>query len=134
MHFTTITSLLATIALAGNAVMATPVPAASPEGEATTTTVEARAEAPLIDLWDEAGFLGLKFTGSANVGDCKNLPSKFNDLSSSGKAKAGFRCTVWVAKDCKGDGFSFNTSGSNSKQFPSWIDNKSSSWKCVKDE
>jgi hypothetical protein len=34
--------------------------------------------------------------------------------------------------NCKGTGFSFNASP-GSKQFPSWIDNKSSSWKCVVD-
>jgi hypothetical protein len=34
--------------------------------------------------------------------------------------------------NCKGTGFSFNASP-GSKQFPNWIDNKSSSRKCVVD-
>jgi len=73
------------------AAVATATPIAQPEA----SQVEARDQ-KLIDLWDKAGFLGLKFTGSADVGECKNLPSDFNDLISSGKAKEGFRCTVWV--------------------------------------
>lgn len=32
-------------------------------------------------------------------------------------------------KDCKGTGFSFDTTGV--KDLPDWIDNKSKSWKCV---
>ncbi|KAK3984276.1 hypothetical protein QBC44DRAFT_346126 [Cladorrhinum sp. PSN332] len=89
-------------------------------------TIENRA-VTLIDLWADADFLGLKFTGSADVGQCKNLPSDFNDRITSGKARANYRCTVWVDKDCKGTGFSFI---SNPK-FDSWVDNKASSWKCV---
>ncbi|KAK4465318.1 hypothetical protein QBC42DRAFT_343945 [Cladorrhinum samala] len=94
---------------------------------AAPSAVEGRA-VTLIDLWADRDFLGLKFTGSADVGQCKNLPSNFNDLVTSGKARSGYRCTVWVDKDCKGTGFSFV---SNPK-IDSWIDNKASSWKCVK--
>ncbi|KAF2398222.1 hypothetical protein EJ06DRAFT_558599 [Trichodelitschia bisporula] len=120
MHFSTI--LLA--ALTSTSTIAAPAPAPAPN------TLSARAT-PLIDLWQDSGFLGLKFTGKSNVGTCENLAgSGFNNNVSSGKAKPGFRCTIWVNKDCDGTGFSFNANpGSN--QFPSWIDNKSSSWKCV---
>ncbi|EPE25897.1 hypothetical protein GLAREA_01809 [Glarea lozoyensis ATCC 20868] len=116
MQFTTIiaTSILA--------VMATAAPVAVP-------AVEARAQ-QLIDLWQDSGFLGLKFTGSSDVGKCVNLPSNFNDRVSSGKAKPGFRCTTWVDANCVGTGFSFNASPGASS-FPSWINDKSSSWKCV---
>ena len=41
-------------------------------------------------------FLGLKFTGSAEVGQCKNFPGGFTNNITSGKAKPGFRCTVRV--------------------------------------
>ncbi|CCC14893.1 hypothetical protein SMACR_07709 [Sordaria macrospora] len=124
MQLTTIlTTLLATVAIAA--------PAPAPEAIAEPAPIlEARAQ-DLIDLWKNKNFLDLKFTGSANVGDCKNLPSNFNDISSSGKAKAGFRCTIWVDKDCKGTGFSFNQNP-GSASFPDWINDKASSWKCVK--
>ncbi|KAF4627434.1 hypothetical protein G7Y89_g10724 [Cudoniella acicularis] len=73
-------------------------------------------------------FLGLKFTGSSTVGTCVDLPKGFSDNVTSGKAKPGFRCTTDVK--CKGTGFSFNEKP-GSEKFPAWIDNKSSSWKCV---
>ncbi|KAK3401339.1 hypothetical protein B0T20DRAFT_346428 [Sordaria brevicollis] len=119
---TLLISLLTTVAIAA------PAPAPAPEPEAAI--LEARAQ-DLIDLWKNKNFLDLKFTGNANPGDCKNLPSNFNDISSSGKAKAGFRCTIWVDKDCKGTGFSFNQNPGSSA-FPDWINDKASSWKCVK--
>ncbi|KAH8895976.1 hypothetical protein GQ53DRAFT_743906 [Thozetella sp. PMI_491] len=99
-------------------------------GAVAAPAAEAAAVSPEIDLWQDSGFLGIKFTGSANPGDCKNLASNFNDIFSSGKAKPGFRCTIWVDKDCKGTGFSFNESPGASS-FPSWINDKASSWKCV---
>ncbi|RDL42314.1 uncharacterized protein BP5553_02293 [Venustampulla echinocandica] len=83
MQFTTFiaASVLATLALA------TPTPAQE----------AAAASTPLIDLWQDSGFLGLKFTGSSTVGTCVNLPGTgFQDNVSSGKAKPGFRCTTWV--------------------------------------
>ncbi|KAK4161325.1 hypothetical protein QBC43DRAFT_217921 [Cladorrhinum sp. PSN259] len=110
-------SALTILALA-TATMAAPSPAPA--------TIENRA-VTLIDVWVDANFLGLKFTGSADVGQCKNFPSDFNDKLTSGKARPNYRCTVWVDKDCKGTGFSFI----NSSKFDSWIDNKASSWKCV---
>lgn len=123
---TLLTTLFAATALAAPA----PAPEAAPIAEADAPILEARAQ-DLIDLWKNKNFLDLKFTGSANPGDCKNLPSNFNDISSSGKAKAGFRCTIWVDKDCKGTGFSFNQNPGSSA-FPDWINDKASSWKCVK--
>lgn len=122
MHFTSIlTTLFAATALAA------PAPITSPND---APILSARAQ-DLIDLWKNKNFLDLKFTGSANPGDCKNLPSNFNDITSSGKAKAGFRCTVWVDANCKGTGFSFNQNP-GSAAFPDWINDKASSWKCVK--
>ncbi|KAH6664183.1 hypothetical protein B0J14DRAFT_706622 [Halenospora varia] len=109
-------SIMATMAFAA------PAPVPEPAAEAASQ---------LIDLWVDAGFLGLKFTGSSTVGTCVNLPSNFNDKISSGKAKPGFRCTTWVDANCLGTGFSFNESPGASS-FPSWINDKSSSWKCVK--
>ncbi|KAK3343309.1 hypothetical protein B0H65DRAFT_470927 [Neurospora tetraspora] len=119
-----LTTLLTTMAIAA------PAPAPEAEAIAEPAILLARAQ-DLIDLWKNKDFLDLKFTGSANPGDCKNLPSNFNDISSSGKAKAGFRCTIWVDKDCKGTGFSFNQNPGSSS-FPDWINDKASSWKCVK--
>lgn len=100
-----ITSILATLAIAA--------PAPAPFAEAAPV-VEARAQ-QLIDLWFDAyvpcprlplsfqrliqssGFLGIKFTGSANFGECKNFASDKANQFSSGKAKVdGSRCTVWV--------------------------------------
>ena len=123
MQFATLTTLLA----AGSA-FAAPAPAAEPID--ASAAIEARAPTALIDLWQDANFLGLKFTGSAELEECKNLPSNFNDITTSGKARPGFRCTIWVNKDCKADGFSFDNNGV--KQLPSWINDKASSWKCVK--
>ncbi|KAL2067006.1 hypothetical protein VTL71DRAFT_1430 [Oculimacula yallundae] len=117
-------SFLATLA------MAAPAPVAAPEAIAEPAQIEARA-VQLIDLWKNSNFLDLKYTGSANAGDCVNLPSNFNDIASSGKAKPGFRCTIWVNKACAGTGFSFNASP-GSASFPSWINDTASSWKCVK--
>ncbi|CAG8982358.1 hypothetical protein HYALB_00014059 [Hymenoscyphus albidus] len=110
------------IAIMAAAITAAPTPNAQ-EASATAAT-------QLIDLWVDKDFLGLKFTGSSTVNTCNNLSGGFRDSVSSGKAKAGFRCTVWVDNDCLGTGFSFNANpGSN--LFPSWINDQSSSWKCV---
>ncbi|TID18428.1 hypothetical protein E6O75_ATG06504 [Venturia nashicola] len=94
-------------------------------------TPETATKSQLIDLWQNANFLGLKFTGSSTLGTCESLKgSGFNNNVTSGKAKPGFRCTVWVQEKCLGDGFSFDVAGSS--RFPGWINDKSSSWKCVK--
>ncbi|QDS76207.1 hypothetical protein FKW77_008385 [Venturia effusa] len=114
---------LLTIAMSALTVSAAPAPASD--------TDAAAAKVQLIDLWQNANFLGLKFTGSSTVGTCENLSGTgFNNNVTSGKAKPGFRCTVWVRENCLGTGFSFNTAGEN--KFPNWIDNQSSSWKCVR--
>lgn len=118
MQFTTL------LTLAVSTLSVTAAPAPLPATDAVAGKVQ------LIDLWQDAGFLGLKFTGSSTVGTCENLKGTgFKNNVTSGKAKPGFRCTVWVKEDCLGTGFSFNIAGSN--QFPRWIDNQSSSWKCV---
>jgi hypothetical protein len=79
------------IIIAALASLATATPVAKPE-----PALEARAQ-QLIDLWQDPGFLGLKFTGSSDVGKCENLRGTgFQDNVSSGKAKPGFRCTIWV--------------------------------------
>jgi hypothetical protein len=124
MQFSSIISILSALAMASSVIAA---PAAEPVDAASIVARDQQ----LIDVWDDAGFLGLKFTGSANVGDCKNFPSKFNNLISSGKAKKGFRCTIWVDGNCKGDGFSFNADPGVSK-LPPWINDLATSWKCVK--
>ncbi|KAH7329939.1 hypothetical protein BKA65DRAFT_553941 [Rhexocercosporidium sp. MPI-PUGE-AT-0058] len=111
-------SILATLA------MAAPAPVAAPEAVAEPAQLEARA-VPLIDVWKNA-----QFTGSSNAGTCVNFPSNFNDIVSSGKAKPGFRCTIWVDKNCVGTGFSFNANPGVAS-LPSWINDKASSWKCV---
>ena len=87
MQFTSI--LLAAIA---STAFATPI--AQPGAE-----IEARADkaVQLIDLWVEPDFLDLKFTGSSTAGTCVSLgKTGFEDKVSSGKAKPGFRCTIWV--------------------------------------
>ncbi|CCC14894.1 hypothetical protein SMACR_07708 [Sordaria macrospora] len=95
----------------------------------TTTGVLA---ADLVDFWTDANFLGLKHTGQGNVGECKNLPGDFNDRISSAKARSGYRCTVWIDANCNTGttGYSFDTSSGSS--FPGWINDKASSWKCVR--
>ena len=120
MQFTTV--FIAAIA----ATMAAASPIAQPEA-----AVAAKAKSQtVIDLWDNKKFLGLKFTGDAAPGDCKNLPKDFNNIITSGKSRAGFRCTVWVDHDCNGTGFSFNANP-GVEALPDWINNKVSSWKCV---
>ncbi|KAE8452266.1 hypothetical protein EG329_000966 [Mollisiaceae sp. DMI_Dod_QoI] len=125
MQFLTLisTSLLASLAFAA------PAPAPITYEIANTTTIETQTVSQQIDVWQDAEFLGLKFTGSATVGECKNFPYSFADNITSGKAKPGFRCTVWVYEDCLGLGFSFNTVGV--KDLPGWVDDQSKSWKCV---
>jgi hypothetical protein len=114
MHF----PILFTILTSALTISAAPAPAAAAKSE-------------LIDLWQDPGFLGLKFTGSSTVGTCENLKGTgFNNNVSSAKSKPGFRCTVWVKEDCLGTGFSFNADP-GAATLPDWIDNKSSSWKCV---
>ncbi|KAK1750442.1 hypothetical protein QBC47DRAFT_407097 [Echria macrotheca] len=114
----------------------TSLAAPAPTSSTTTTSIqieERGSSTPLIDLWKNKSFLDLKFTGSGTLGTCFDLPSNFQNIASSGKARAGFRCTIWVKKNCQGTGFSFNEKP-GSKSFPDWIDDKASSWKCVKDE
>lgn len=118
MQFTTLTTLLATLALVAASPVAVP---------AEEISLEARAPAQLIDLWSDANFLGLKYTGTAERGQCINLPSNFQNIITSGKARAGLKCTTWINTGCTGTGFSFITS----PKFDSWIDNKSKSWKCI---
>jgi hypothetical protein len=80
-----------TIILAALASTAFATPIAQPEA-----SLEARSS-QLIDLWQDPGFLGLKFTGSSTVGTCENLKGTgFNNNVSSAKSKPGFRCTIWV--------------------------------------
>ncbi|KAH8687285.1 hypothetical protein BGZ60DRAFT_558584, partial [Tricladium varicosporioides] len=73
-------------------------------------------------------FHGSKYTGSGNAGTCYNLPSSYNDRLSSGKAKSGYKCTVWSNASCSGNKYEF----SNSPSFPSYINDHASSWKCVR--
>ena len=47
-------------------------------------------------LTKTSDFLGLKLTGSAELEECKNFPSKFVDNITSCKSKKGFRCTIWM--------------------------------------
>ena len=85
----------------------------------------------LIDVWESPNFLDLKFTGSAQPGDCVNFEPAWNNRAQSGKAKPGFRCTVWFKNECQGQpSFSFNASP-GSARFPDEIRKKGSSWKCV---
>lgn len=122
-----LTTLL-TIAISALPITVTATPTPTPQTDATAA---AATKTQLIDLWQNTKFLGLKFTGSSTVGTCENLKGTgFNNVVSSGKAKPGFRCTVWVEEKCLGTGFSFDVTGSD--DLPGWIDDKSSSWKCVK--
>ncbi|KAF2098276.1 hypothetical protein NA57DRAFT_77064 [Rhizodiscina lignyota] len=106
-------------------------PTKLPEPEFSILPIETPKDAPLIDLWQDEDFLGFKFTGFSTAGTCENLHGTgFNNNVSSGKSRPGFRCTVWNKKDCFGPAFSFNEQGID--DLPSWIDNKASSWKCVK--
>lgn len=123
MQLTTLTLLLATTALAA--------PAPTENDISARGTKKPQAQ-PLIDLWRDANFLGIKFTGEGSLDQCYNLDG-FNDQASSAKAKDNFRCTIWVDKNCKGTGFSFiKGDAADQKKFPSWINDKASSWKCVK--
>ena len=125
--------LVAALSLAATSIAA-PVPIDTADIDITSSLADnlaerAAAAEPLIDLWEGKDFLEIKFTGSAALDECKNFGSKQNDVFQSGKAKKGKRCTIWVDKNCKGTGFSFNQQGKDA--FPSWINKKASSWKCV---
>ncbi|KAE9365570.1 hypothetical protein N431DRAFT_563447 [Stipitochalara longipes BDJ] len=113
------TSMLATLAVS------------APVADAPSSVETVSRSTELIDLWQDADFLGLKFTGSSTVGTCVELHGTgFDDNVTSGKSKPGFRCTIWVETECKGTGFSFNANPGIA-QLPSWIDNQAKSWKCV---
>ena len=120
MQFLTI--VLTTLSIAAST-MAAPAPVAEPAAAAPQAQ-------PLIDLWQDKDFLGIKFTGSAKLEECKNFQGQNDNVFESGKSKPNFRCTIWVDKDCKGTGFSFNTKP-GAPSFPGWINKKASSWKCV---
>jgi hypothetical protein len=112
------------------AALAAPAPAPEPEAIVEGAPIlEARTQ-DLMYLWKDKNFHGNKFTGNHNPGQCKNVASHFDNSASSGKAQAGYWCTVYDKKDCKGSGYSFNASP-GSASFPDWINNKASSWKCV---
>ncbi|KAK5653643.1 hypothetical protein OQA88_8673 [Cercophora sp. LCS_1] len=121
----------ATILLAATPIFAAPAP--TTEDIAARGTKKPQAQA-LMDLWKNADFLGIKFTGEGSLDTCYNLDG-FMDQASSAKARDNFRCTIWVDKNCKGTGFSFikdDKKNPEQKNFPSWINDKASSWKCVK--
>jgi len=128
-------SIVAIISLAATSVVAAPSYHQSEKstGADKAAPAPAATPAPLSDFWEDKDFLGIKLTGKANIGECKNFPQEFNNIFSSAKARAGLRCTVWVKKDCEGTGFSYNEKPGAPK-FPDWIDNKASSWKCVKND
>jgi len=125
MQFTTV--VLAALSFTGASL-------AAPAAEVQALNKEAGVAAskqPLIDVWESPQFLDLKFTGSAEPGDCVDFQKAWNDRVQSGKAKPGFRCTVWFDKKCQGQpSFSFNSSPGSSR-FPDEVRKKGSSWKCV---
>ncbi|KAK3345951.1 hypothetical protein B0T25DRAFT_612020 [Lasiosphaeria hispida] len=136
MHFITVTKAIATLMLASSA-MAAPAPIATTPEDITsilssgeTATIEARAQ-QLIDVWETKNFLDRKFTGSGTVGECYDFPKDFQKILSSGKAKSGFRCTVWPKVKCGGaESLSFDINGR--KTFTDAVENKAKSWKCQK--
>lgn len=86
----------------------------------------------VLEVWDNKNFLGLKLTLDATLGKCENFPNDFNNKISSARAKKSLICTIWPEQNCKGDlGFSFDD-GNGAKVFPKEINNKASSFRCVK--
>jgi len=125
MQFTTV--VLAALSFTATTLAA---PATAPAAENMERDVAAKKQ-PLIDVWESPNFLDLKFTGSAEVGECVNFQGNWNDRAQSGKAKPGFRCTVWFDAKCQGQpSFSFNSSP-GSARFADEVRKKGSSWKCV---
>lgn len=119
MHFSTV---FATLALA----LAPAALAAPSEGQ----TVEARDQ-HLLTAWDQTNFQGSKLEAKANPGQCKDFAGAFNNKVSSAKAERGRSCTIWADKDCKGAKATFGVHGI--ANLPAAVNNKGSSWKCVKD-
>ncbi|KAL8366520.1 hypothetical protein RB595_005017 [Gaeumannomyces hyphopodioides] len=118
MQFST---LLATLALAF-----APVAMAAPsEGQ----TVEARDQ-HLLTAWDLTNFRGSKLEAKANPGQCKDFAGAFNNKASSAKAERGWSCTIWADQNCNGAKATFGVNGI--ANLPSAINNKGSSWKCVR--
>ncbi|KAK0724209.1 hypothetical protein B0H67DRAFT_567452 [Lasiosphaeris hirsuta] len=134
MHFITVTKAIATLLLASNA-LAAPAPVATTPEEISSIlspagVIEARDQ-QLIDVWEDKNFLGVKLTDSGVVGECKDFPKKFQTILSSGKAKPGFRCTVWPKKNCGGaESLSFDSTGR--KAFTDAVNDKAKSFKCQK--
>ncbi|PKS05109.1 hypothetical protein jhhlp_008476 [Lomentospora prolificans] len=118
MHFPIILGIAAVLSIG----------AIAPADAAPSTDIQAIK--PLIDLWDRPSFRGRKWTGSGNPDTCYSLGG-FNDIASSGKAKEGFHCTIWVDYRCGGTDFYFDEKNDAGKAFPGWMDNKASSWKCI---
>ncbi|KAK3343310.1 hypothetical protein B0H65DRAFT_470928 [Neurospora tetraspora] len=99
----------------------------------TTAPAVLAADMDLVDMWVDTNFNGPKYTGRGDVGQCVNLPSNFNDNLSSGKARPGYKCTIWPDADCKTNRFdsSFDDKGSGAS-FPDWINDRASSWRCYR--
>ena len=119
MQLTTIVSLLAL----ASATLAAPGSQPPSKGQHDSNPSQ-----DLVTFWDEADFLGLRIVGNAKFNECKNFKPNFTKRTTSAKAIKG-RCSVFVEKDCRGEGFTFVKSGVS--DLPNWIDNKSQSWKCL---
>ncbi|KAK4185128.1 hypothetical protein QBC35DRAFT_390125 [Podospora australis] len=118
-----LSAILLTIA---TAVMAAPSaePAAAEPG-----AIEARAQ-HLATWWEHAGFSGSSFNSFGDPGVCTNFPAVWNDRFSSARAVAGWKCRVWDNAGCGGNSFGdFTNAGSN---FPSLLNDRGSSWRCVR--
>ncbi|KAL8336636.1 hypothetical protein RB601_000446 [Gaeumannomyces tritici] len=118
MQFST---LFATLALA----LAPAALAAPSEGQ----TVEARDQ-HLMTAWDLTNFQGSKLEAKADPGQCKDFAGAFDNKVSSAKAQRGWSCTIWANKNCGGAKATFGVNGI--ANLPSAVNNKGSSWKCVK--
>ena len=98
---------------------------------ALSSAVPAVFAAELGTLWTDANFLGVSIPLSGNVGSCYNLGGSNNDKASTGKAKSGYKCSVWTDSGCSGSKYTFDSAGNPNKDvWPSWINDKASSWKC----
>jgi len=124
MHFP---AAISTLALLASAVTAAPAPEAAPvaQGDQDPNRVQV-----IIHLWIDTDFRGNEFTGSARMGECRDLDSPYDGAVSSGRAdRNGMRCTVWADRRCMGPSVNFELPGDRNFR-GNFGGRGGSSWRC----
>jgi hypothetical protein len=121
MHVPTIVSILALAAAAVNAVPNAVI--------ADGGVVEKRQVNNIIQLFDKTCFRDIIVQGNAPLGSCRNIPRHAINKANSGKARQGFRCTIYDNGNCQGSTYTLIGNDPKFCRFG----NKAGSWRCIED-